>query len=46
MIAEPLGFLADITAAVIVMFIFPLLIVNAMQERSAERFVKGDLLLE
>lgn len=41
MISEPLGILADITAAIVIMFIFPLLCVNAMKERISDRYIHG-----
>ena len=41
MTSEPLGMLADITAAIVIMFIFPLLCVNAMKERISDRYVHG-----
>ena len=40
MISEPLGLLIDITSAVIVMFILPVMIVTSMQERTEERYVR------
>ena len=40
MMSEPLGLLLDIIVAVILMFIFPVLIVTSMQERTQERYVR------
>ncbi len=41
MISEPLGTLADITAAIVIMFIFPILCVNAMKDKITDRYVHG-----
>ena len=41
MTSEPLGMLADIAAAVVIMFIFPILCVMGMREKLTDRYVHG-----
>lgn len=41
MTSEPLGMLADIAAAIVIMFILPLLCVTGMSERLTDRYLRG-----
>lgn len=41
MTSEPLGMLADIAAAVMIMFIIPIMCILGMHERLADRYVHG-----
>lgn len=41
MTSEPLGMLADITAAVVIMFIFPVMCVLGLRENLTDRYVHG-----
>lgn len=41
MTSEPLGMLADIAAAIVIMFILPLMCVTGMSERLADRYLRG-----